>query len=47
LGREADRTCIGTEYLRELLFDEAATLARFFFVALIVAGILGLKLVSA
>lgn len=29
-----------------LLFSEAATLSRFFFVALIVAGIIGLKLSS-
>ena len=37
---------VGTFVLGVLLFREAATLARFFFVGLIVAGIVGLKLVS-
>lgn len=37
---------VGTFLLGILLFGEAATLARFFFVGLIVAGILGLKLAS-
>ena len=38
---------VGTFALGILLFSEAATLARFFFVGLIIAGILGLKLASA
>ncbi len=38
---------VGTFVLGLLLFSEPATLARFFFVGLIVAGIVGLKLVSA
>jgi quaternary ammonium compound-resistance protein SugE len=37
----------GTFVLGILLFGEAATLARFFFVGLIVIGIVGLKLASA
>lgn len=37
---------VGTLVLGILLFGEAATLARFFFVGLIVVGILGLKLSS-
>ncbi len=37
---------VGTFALGVLLFREAATLARFFFVGLIVAGIVGLKLAS-
>lgn len=37
---------VGTFVLGVLLFREAATLARFFFVGLIVAGIVGLKLAS-
>jgi quaternary ammonium compound-resistance protein SugE len=38
---------VGTFVLGLLLFSEPATLARFFFVGLIVAGIVGLKFVSA
>ena len=38
---------VGTFALGIMLFGEAATLARFFFVGLIVAGIVGLKLASA
>ena len=38
---------VGTFVLGLLLFSEPATLARFFFVGLIVAGIVGLKLASA
>ena len=38
---------VGTFVLGILLFSEPATLARFFFVGMIVAGILGLKLSSA
>lgn len=38
---------VGTFALGLLLFSEPATLARFFFVGLIVAGIIGLKLASA
>jgi len=37
---------VGTFALGIVLFSEAATLARFFFVGLIIAGILGLKLAS-
>jgi len=37
---------VGTFILGIMLFNEAATLARFFFIGLIVAGILGLKLSS-
>ena len=37
---------VGAFVLGVLLFREAATLARFFFVGLIVAGIVGLRLVS-
>ncbi len=37
---------VGAFVLGVLLFREAATLARFFFVGLIVAGIVGLKLAS-
>ncbi len=37
---------VGTFVLGILLFGEAASTARFFFVGMIVAGILGLKLVS-
>ena len=38
---------VGTFVLGLLLFSEPATLARFFFVGLIVFGIIGLKLASA
>lgn len=38
---------VGTFALGLLLFSEPATLARFFFVGLIVIGIVGLKLASA
>ena len=38
---------VGTFVLGLLLFSEPATLARFFFVGLIVVGIVGLKLASA
>lgn len=38
---------VGTAILGIALFGEAATAARLFCIALIVAGILGLKLVSA
>ncbi len=38
---------VGTFLLGILLFSEAATLARFFFVGLIVVGIVGLKMASA
>jgi quaternary ammonium compound-resistance protein SugE len=38
---------VGTFVLGLLLFSEPATLARFFFVGLIVLGIIGLKLASA
>ena len=38
---------VGTFVLGLLLFSEPATLARFFFVGLIVTGIVGLKLASA
>ena len=37
---------VGTFVLGVLVFREAATLARFFFVGLIVTGIVGLKLAS-
>lgn len=37
---------VGTFVLGILVFQEAATLARFFFVGLIVVGIVGLKLSS-
>jgi quaternary ammonium compound-resistance protein SugE len=37
---------VGTFILGLMLFGEPATLARFFFVGLIVLGIIGLKLVS-
>jgi len=37
---------VGTFLLGILIFAEPATLARFFFVGLIVAGILGLKVAS-
>jgi quaternary ammonium compound-resistance protein SugE len=37
---------VGTFILGIIFFGEAATLVRFFFVGLIIAGILGLKLVS-
>ena len=37
---------VGTFVLGILVFDEPATLARIFFVGLIVVGILGLKLAS-
>ena len=37
---------VGTFVLGVLIFGEAATLARFFFVGLIVLGILGLKVSS-
>ncbi|MDH3327906.1 MAG: multidrug efflux SMR transporter [Desulfobulbaceae bacterium] len=38
---------VGTFFIGILVFAEAATLVRFFFVGLIVVGILGLKLSSA
>ena len=38
---------VGTFILGILMFSEPANLARFFFVGLIVVGIVGLKLVSA
>jgi quaternary ammonium compound-resistance protein SugE len=38
---------VGTFLIGVLLFSEPATFARFFFVGLIVAGIVGLKLSSA
>lgn len=38
---------VGAFVLGLALFNEPATLARFFFVGLIIAGIIGLKLVSA
>jgi quaternary ammonium compound-resistance protein SugE len=38
---------VGTFVLGILMFSEPANLARFFFVGLIVVGIVGLKLVSA
>ena len=38
---------VGAFILGILLFGEAATLARFFFVGLIMAGIVGLKLASS
>ena len=38
---------VGTFLLGILVFSEPANLARFFFVGLIVVGILGLKLSSA
>jgi len=37
---------VGTFILGIIFFGEAATLLRFLFVGLIIAGILGLKLVS-
>lgn len=37
---------VGTFFLGIFLFGEAATFARFFFVGLIVVGIVGLKLAS-
>jgi quaternary ammonium compound-resistance protein SugE len=37
---------VGTFALGIMIFGEAATLARFFFVGLIVAGIIGLKMAS-
>jgi quaternary ammonium compound-resistance protein SugE len=37
---------VGTFVLGIMLFSEAATLARFFFVGLIIVGIIGLKLVT-
>ena len=37
---------VGTFFLGVLMFGEAATLKRFFFVGMIVVGIAGLKLVS-
>ncbi|MHB8791426.1 MAG: DMT family transporter [Desulfobulbaceae bacterium] len=37
---------VGTFVLGILVFSEPATMARFFFVGLIIAGILGLKLVT-
>ncbi|NEV62214.1 DMT family transporter [Thiorhodococcus minor] len=37
---------VGAFVLGLLLFDEPATLGRFFFVGLIIVGIVGLKLVS-
>ena len=38
---------VGTFLLGTFLFSEPANLARFYFVGLIVAGIVGLKLASA
>jgi len=38
---------VGTFIIGILLFGEAATLARFFFIGLIVVGIVGLKMVSS
>ncbi len=38
---------VGTFVLGIMLFSEPATLARFFFVGLIVVGIVGLKMASA
>jgi quaternary ammonium compound-resistance protein SugE len=38
---------VGTFVIGILLFGEPATFARFFFVGLIVVGIVGLKLASA
>lgn len=38
---------VGTFVIGILLFDESANLARFFFVGLIIVGIVGLKLASA
>lgn len=38
---------VGTFVIGILVFSEAASLARFFFVGLIITGILGLKLSSA
>ena len=38
---------VGTFILGILIFNEAATLARFFFIGLIVIGIVGLKMVSS
>lgn len=37
---------VGTAILGMILFGEPATFARFFFVALIIAGIVGLKMTS-
>ena len=37
---------VGTFFIGILVFSEPATAVRFFFVGLIIAGILGLKLVS-
>lgn len=37
---------VGTFLLGILLFDDAATLQRFFFIGLIVVGIVGLKMAS-
>jgi len=37
---------VGTFFLGILLFGDAATMARFFFIGLIVTGIVGLKLAS-
>lgn len=37
---------VGTFIIGIIVFQEAATVARFFFVGLIITGILGLKLVS-
>ena len=38
---------VGTFFIGIVIFSEPATFARFFFVGLIIAGILGLKLASA
>ena len=38
---------VGTFIIGIIVFQEAATVTRFFFVGLIIAGILGLKLASA
>lgn len=38
---------VGTFFIGIAIFNEPATLARFFFVGLIIAGILGLKMASA
>ena len=37
---------VGTFIIGIIVFQEAATVARFFFVGLIITGILGLKLAS-
>jgi quaternary ammonium compound-resistance protein SugE len=37
---------VGTFFIGIIVFSEPATITRFFFVGLIIAGILGLKLAS-